>query len=478
MFFRMIRKALLGQRGGRAMIIFTVALGTCVAASMLSVMFDVGDKVNQELKSYGANITVRPKDAAIVQDLYQFHDQKEQQSYLKESELPNIKTIFWTYNILDFAPLLNVQAEVKNGSDTAQTVPVVGTWFDEHLDLPTGDKVDTGLAKLRPWWKLDGKWPKETAPTTQADAKSTTDAAPQAKNPEGAETIKAGTVVPASTHTDKRAKPAADQTKPQAVVGTRLAKKLGVKPGGTVQVQRNGHDETVAVAAVATTGGDEDDQLFLPLHQAQTLLNKPGAVGQVEVSALTTPDNDLARKAAKNPESLSISERETWYCTAYVSSIAYQIEEVMTDSVARPVRAVSESEGMILEKTQLLMLLVTVLAMAGASLAIANLVTANVMERSREIGLLKAIGARDSSVVGLLLTEILLIGLVGGAVGFGVGVGLAQLIGHLVFSSSITVAPAVALIVSALVLLVVLGGCIPAVRYLLRLRPAEVLHGR
>ncbi|MDT3767227.1 FtsX-like permease family protein [Gleimia hominis] len=441
MFFRMIRKALLGQRGGRAMIIFTVALGTCVATSMLSVMFDVGDKVNQELKSYGANITVRPKDAAIVQDLYQFHDQKEQQSYLKESELPNIKTIFWTYNILDFTPLLNVQAEVKNGSQ-AQTVPAVGTWFDEHLDLPTGDKVDTGLAKLRPWWKLDGKWPKETAAATQVAAKSKTGATPQ------------------------------------AVVGTRLAKKLGVKPGGTVQVQRNGRDETVAVAAVATTGGDEDDQLFLPLHQAQTLLNKPGAVGQVEVSALTTPDNDLARKAAKNPESLSISERETWYCTAYVSSIAYQIEEVMTDSVARPVRAVSESEGMILEKTQLLMLLVTVLAMAGASLAIANLVTANVMERSREIGLLKAIGARDSSVVGLLLTEILLIGLVGGAVGFGVGVGLAQLIGHLVFSSSITVAPAVALIVSALVLLVVLGGCIPAVRYLLRLRPAEVLHGR
>ena len=42
------------------MIALTVALGACVATSMLSVMFNVGDKVNQELKSYGATIVVRP----------------------------------------------------------------------------------------------------------------------------------------------------------------------------------------------------------------------------------------------------------------------------------------------------------------------------------------------------------------------------------------------------------------------------------
>lgn len=81
-------------------------------------------------------------------------------------------------------------------------------------------------------------------------------------------------------------------------------------------------------------------------------------------------------------------------------------------------------------------------------------------------------------MAGLLLTEIVLIGLVGGLVGYGAGIGLAQLIGHLVFGSSITVIPAVAGIVAALVLLVVVGGSIPAVRFLLKLRPTEVLHGR
>ena len=70
MFFRMLKGALTRRGNRHAMIALTVALGACVATSMLSVMFNVGDKVNQELKSYGANIVVRPQGAAVLQDLY------------------------------------------------------------------------------------------------------------------------------------------------------------------------------------------------------------------------------------------------------------------------------------------------------------------------------------------------------------------------------------------------------------------------
>ena len=58
MFLRMIRGTLLRQWKKMLMIAFTIALGASLAAAMLSVMLDVGDKVNQELKTYGANITV------------------------------------------------------------------------------------------------------------------------------------------------------------------------------------------------------------------------------------------------------------------------------------------------------------------------------------------------------------------------------------------------------------------------------------
>ena len=136
----MLRGALTRRGNRHLMIALTVALGACVATSMLSVMFNVGDKVNQELKSYGANIVVRPQGAAVLDDLYNTGETTEARSYLREDELGNIKTIFWTYNILDFAPLLNVSATDASG----EHVPTTGTWFSHHLELATGESVESG----------------------------------------------------------------------------------------------------------------------------------------------------------------------------------------------------------------------------------------------------------------------------------------------------------------------------------------------
>ena len=169
---------------------------------------------------------------------------------------------------------------------------------------------------------------------------------------------------------------------------------------------------------------------------------------------------------------------ETWTCTADASSICYQIQQVITDSVAAPVRQVADSEGAILSKTQLLMILITILSLIGAALGICNLVTASVMERSQEIGLMKAIGAHNLSVALLVLCEIFITAIVGGVAGFFAGFGFAQLIGHTVFGSAIEMRPMVVPIVAVLVVLVTLIGSIPAIRMLLGLRPTEVLHGR
>lgn len=425
MFWRMVRGALLRQRAKKLMIVLTIALGASMATAMLSVMFDVGDKVNAELKAYGANIVVQPTGAVVLQDLYQVEGQPIASSAaLREDELGNLKTIFWAYNIVDFTPFALLEAEVDG-----RAVTVVGTWFEHTLDLPTGEQVTTGLVNLRSWWQVAGDWPADDDPTG-------------------------------------------------ALVGATLADGLGVSVGDTIDVAAAHGTERLTVTGILRAGGAEDGQVVVPLATVQALSDRAGQVDTVEVSALTTPDNDLARRAARNPASLSITERETWYCTAYVSSIAYQIEEVMTDAVAKPVRQVAESEGTVLEKTQLLMLLVTGLSLAGSALGIANLVTASVMERAPEIGLLKAVGARDRAVVGLVLTEIAVVGLLGAVLGYGLGLGFAQIIGHGVFHSAIAVRPLVAPLVGGLVALVVVVGSLPSIRLLLRLRPADVLHGR
>ena len=425
----MIIKAFVRQWKKMAMIAFTIALGSSLATAMLSVMLDVGDKVNQELKAYGANINVIPKDASVISELYDVGDENISGAYLNEDELGKIKTIFWAFNIVDFAPFVNADVTLDNGSGAT----VKGTWFNHHMDLPTGEELDAGVASMRSWWDLtDGEWLDEQSLNSPY----------------------------------------------YAMAGVDLAESLGLKAGDNLHVRGKNTDADFKIVGIFDAGGDEDDQIFVPLKAAQELAGLSGKVDSIEVSALTTPDNELAERAAKDPGSLSVTQYETWYCTAYVSSICYQIEEVITDSVASAVRQVADSEGQILEKTRLLMILITFLSLIGAALGICNLVTASVMERSQEIGLMKAIGAHNGAISGLVLTEILTTAVIGGIAGFFAGIGFAQIIGHSVFQSSISIRPMVVPIVTVLVIIVTLIGCIPAIRMLQGLRPTEVLHGR
>ena len=424
MFWTMVKGALIRQRGRFFLSALTVALGVSLAAAMLNVMFDVGDKVNQELKAFGANITVAPKNASLLNDVYGVGSDSGHKEYLNEEDLGKIKTIFWTNNIVAFTPMLNGTVSV-NG----QNVNLTGTWFNYHMTLPTGDAFDTGVEEMKSWWQIDGDWPKD--------------------------------------NTD------------QVLVGQKLAESLQVKTGDTLSYRRaDGTQGQFVIAGIVSGGGNEDNAILASLPVVQQALNLKGKVSEIEVSAITTPENDLARKAAANPERLSQAEREIWYCTAYVSSIAFQIEEVVNNSSARPVRQIAESEGKILDKTQLLMLLITVLSLISAALGVSNLVSANVMERSREIGLMKALGAKNYEVILMILTETLIAGIAGGIVGYFIGMGFAQVIGYTVFGSAIANNIIVVPIVGALMVAVILLGSVPAIRTLLSLQPASVLHGR
>lgn len=424
MFWTMVKGALIRQRGRFFLIALTVALGVSLAAAMLNVMFDVGDKVNQELKAFGANITVAPKNASLLNDVYGVGSDSGHKEYLNEEDLGKIKTIFWTNNIVAFTPMLNGTVSV-NG----QNVNLTGTWFNYHMTLPTGDVFDTGVEEMKSWWQIDGDWPKD--------------------------------------NTD------------QVLVGQKLAESLQVKTGDILLYRRaDGTQGQFVIAGIVSGGGNEDNAILASLPVVQQALNLKGKVSEIEVSAITTPENDLARKAAANPERLSQAEREIWYCTAYVSSIAFQIEEVVNNSSARPVRQIAESEGKILDKTQLLMLLITVLSLISAALGVSNLVSANVMERSREIGLMKALGAKNYEVILMILTETLIAGIAGGIVGYFIGMGFAQVIGYTVFGSAIANNIIVVPIVGALMVAVILLGSVPAIRTLLSLQPASVLHGR
>ena len=425
---RLLYRSFTRQLRRRSLIALTVALCASICVAMLGIVLDVGDKLNAELTTYGSNIVVQPKADAVVSNLYETDRDAAPTAYLDESTIPKIKTIFWAYNIVDFSATLKGSVKVSSSGGEVDDLSVTGTWFNKDLSLPTGETTVAGVTTMRSWWTMEGSWPADDAD--------------------------------------------------QAVVGSDLAGRLGLSEGDTVTLTTPTGSRPLTVTGVYTSGDSDDDTLYAPLAVVQELTGHIGQVDQVEVKALTTPENDLSRKAAQNPAILSSADWETWYCTAYASSIAYQIEEAIPGAVAKQVRQVAAVEGNVLEKTQTLMILMTALSLVAAVLAVASLTTASLVERTGEFALLKAMGASSASVNRLILAETAVLGLAGTAVGALVGSGLAQLIGRIVFGSSITMRPMVYVLVVALISLVLLVATASSMRSILKIQPATALHRR
>ncbi|WP_422112794.1 ABC transporter permease [Gardnerella sp. DNF00257] len=466
---RMVARSLARQIKKRVLIAIVVCLSACVSVAMLSVVYDVGDKINAELSSYGSNIIVQPKSNAVVNDLYASRtnsdysnsqtlqtsqtladaESQESTAFLKESDAAKIKMIFWAFNITNFAPKLTIYANLKanssaesansanssfvkstNSAKSANSVvPIVGTWFNRKLALASGETTVVGVQGMRSWWKmLEGRFPRDF--------------------------------------------------KHEAAVGANLAKSHNLKVGQRIKLTRSGRQISLKIVGIYDSGDIDNNAIYADSSQTQRLSNRPNMVEAIEVKALTTPENDLARKAAKNPAALSQEEWETWYCTAYPSSITYQIEEVIPGAVAKQVRQVSAMQGSVLNKTRAVMVLMTALSLVAAAVAVANLMAAAISERSGELALLKALGARDGAVARLMLMETAVIACVGALIGMIAGFGVAQVIGFSVFGSAISLRPMVFVLVFVLLAITVLAAAGSSIRSILHVRPAEVLHGR
>ncbi len=456
---RMVARSLARQIKKRVLIAIVVCLSACVSVAMLSVVYDVGDKINAELSSYGSNIIVQPKSNAVVNDLYASRtksgysnsqtlqtsrtladaESQESTAFLKESDVAKIKMIFWAFNITNFAPKLTIYANLKanlkanSSAEYAKSansvVPIVGTWFNRKLALASGETTVVGVQGMRSWWKmLEGRFPRDF--------------------------------------------------KHEAAVGTNLAKSHNLKVGQRIKLDRSSRQISLKIVGIYDSGDSDNNAIYADSSQAQRLSNKPNMVEAIEVKALTTPENDLARKAAKNPAALSQEEWETWYCTAYPSSITYQIEEVIPGAVAKQVRQVSAMQGSVLNKTRAVMVLMTALSLVAAAVAVANLMAAAISERSGELALLKALGARDGAVARLMLMETAVIACAGALIGMIAGFGVAQVIGFSVFGSAISLRPMVFVLVFVLLAITVLAAAGSSIRSILHVRPAEVLHGR
>ena len=409
--------------------VLTVFLAASLLSALLAVSLDIGDKMAREMKSYGANIIVEPAEQAVLPSLFGEGEENplEGQGTLKTSDLANIMDIFWRNNIVGFAPML--EGRVMLGE---QVIPVAGTFFEHHFPVSDEPDYHTGQKIISPYWHVEGAWPDDEQVDLLQEAPI------------------------------------------QALVGAGLAAKQGWGVGSEVSI--DGY--TVVISGVLSSGGEEDSALIVPLALAQEWLGLQGKIHHVKVSALTVPENELSRKALQDPEALDSESYDVWYCTAYVSAIAHQLEEAIPGSVVRPIWQVAASEGVVIEKLQWLLIVVTLAALVATAMGIASLMTSTLMERAKEIGLMKALGAHNWQVALLFYAEACISAVIGALLGCFAGWGLGYLIGWQLFEAPLRftwiVVPCVILISIAIALV---GTWFP-VRRITQLYPIEVLYGR
>lgn len=238
-------------------------------------------------------------------------------------------------------------------------------------------------------------------------------------------------------------------------VGTDAARRMGVAAGDTLLLRplaEGGEPIHAAVAAVFQSGGSEDGVVYAPLDATQRLFALPGRVSVVLVRASGTPvaiDKALAQ--------------------GWLTSGDYE---------AAALRRLTGAARELLGRLRALLTAVTAFALITASLCTMSTLTDLVLERRREIALLKSLGARRADVVLLFLTEAALLGLAGGLAGFAIGAVAAQVVGASVFHTAIRIDFARVLPEALLLaILVTLVSSLPPVRYALALDPAPVLRG-
>ena len=249
----------------------------------------------------------------------------------------------------------------------------------------------------------------------------------------------------------------------EILVGQNQANTLGLKVGTSVAVvytdAENDSDAPnfgtdMLIAGILETGGSEEDYVYMSLSDIAELTNENEENSRINLAEL----------------SISASGSE-------LTDIIEKIESNVKSVSPRLVKRVTASETAVLSKLQSLVLLLTIGVLLLTMICVATTMNAVVTERRKEIGLRKALGASDESIVAEFMGEGLLLGLIGALLGVVLGFAFAQYVSREVFSSSITLQPAL-IPLTVLVSILVTGlACYFPVRNATEVDPALVLKG-
>lgn len=234
------------------------------------------------------------------------------------------------------------------------------------------------------------------------------------------------------------------------LIGRNVSRNLSVTQGGTLKLSYEGHTATLGVAGIIDAGGPEDNQIFANLPVVQSLA---GDVGKIQLVQLNV---------AGSPEDIRIAQAK--------------LQSALPSLSVKPIPQITETEGTMLHRIRFLILSTSLLILALTALCILATMAALALERRKDVGLMKALGASMQKILRIFLAEVGIIAFAGGILGYALGMLLSFWMGYRVFGTRITPRWEVLPATIALMLLVALAGAMP-LRLLGNVRPAVILRG-
>jgi predicted lysophospholipase L1 biosynthesis ABC-type transport system permease subunit len=199
-------------------------------------------------------------------------------------------------------------------------------------------------------------------------------------------------------------------------VGPEAARRLGVAPGQPLRIG----DEVVNVIGIASPAPDGlDAGVFVPLAVAQRILKRPGELSALRLAGC--------------------------WCRIDVASLASEVEKLLPGTRAVTVAGIIRAQKGAVSTMQRYSAILHGVGIAVVAVVIATIVASQVRRRSREIGLLVAIGAPPWSIVALFTAQAAVAGAVGGALGYLLSIPAARWLGTASLGAPLHAAPGVVL---------------------------------
>lgn len=246
------------------------------------------------------------------------------------------------------------------------------------------------------------------------------------------------------------------ETRKEVLIGNEISRAIGLSYGDRfiINTPKPDGDLTVTeavVSGIVTTGGIEEEFIFMSLEDVKTIIGNNSSFDVVECSI------------DGNQE--------------YLQNLAERIAEHHTDITPRLVKRVTESQDAVLGKLQALVWIVTIIVLFLTMICVTTTMMAVVAERRKEIGLKKALGASNKSVVKDFMGEAVMLGFAGGLLGTLLGYWFADSVSISVFAREVSFPlPLVPVTIITSVAITILA-CLFPVRSTVDVEPALVLKG-